>query len=73
MNDAQPIRLWGVGNDKERLAEATVQSAKADYEQKRAAFIRDIPLFYTRHAEQKMLVSLGEEERRIAKKNYEIS
>lgn len=73
VNYAQPIRLWGVGNDKERLSEAILQSANADYEQKRAGFIRDISLFYTRYAEQKMLVSLGEEERRIAKKIYEIS
>lgn len=73
VNYAQPIRLWGIGNDKERLSEAVLQSANADYEQKRAAFIRDISLFYTQYAEQKMLVGLGEEERRIAKKIYEIS
>jgi cobalt-zinc-cadmium efflux system outer membrane protein len=73
VNYAQPIRLWGVGNDKERLSEATVQNAKADYAQKKAEFIRDISLFYTRYAQQKMLVDLGNEELRIAEKIYEIS
>jgi len=73
VNYSQPIRLWGVGNDKERLSEATVQNAKADYAQKKAEFIRDISLFYTRYAQQKMLVDLGNEELRIAEKIYEIS
>ena len=70
---AQPIRLWGVGDDKDRLSQASVQSAHANLAQKRAKFIRDISLFYTRYAQQKMLVSLGEEELSIAKKIYEIS
>ena len=73
VNYAQPIRLWGVGNDKERLSEAVLHSANADYVQKRAGFIRDLSLLYTRYAELKMLVGLGEEEQRIAKKIYEIS
>lgn len=72
-NYTQPIRLWGVGDDKERLSEATLQSANANLEQKRARFIRDISLFYTRYSQQKMLVSLGDEELRIAKKIYDIS
>lgn len=70
---AQPIRLWGVGDDKDRLSQASVQSAHANLAQKRAKFIRDISLFYTRYAQQNMLVSLGEEELSIAKKIYEIS
>lgn len=70
---AQPIRLWGVGDDKDRLSQASVQSAHANLAQKRAKFIRDISFFYTRYAQQKMLVSLGEEELSIAKKIYEIS
>lgn len=72
-NYTQPIRLWGIGDDKERLSEATLQSANANLEQKRARFIRDISLFYTRYSQQKMLVSLGDEELRIAKKIYDIS
>lgn len=73
VNYAQPIRLWGVGNNKEHLAEATLQSANANFTQKKAKFIRDISLFYTRYSEQKMLIELGNEELRIAKKIYEIS
>jgi len=73
VNVSQPIRLWDVGNDKERLAIATVESANADFAQKRARFIRDISLFYTQYTQQKMLVNLGNEELRIAKKIYEIS
>jgi len=73
VNVSQPIRLWGVGNDKERLAKATVESANANYAQKKASFTRDISLFYTQYSQQKMLVNLGNEELRIAKKIYEIS
>jgi len=73
VNVSQPIRLWGVGNDKERLAKATVKSASANYVQKKASFIRDISLFYTQYTQQKMLVNLGNEELHIAKKIYEIS
>lgn len=70
---AQPIRLWGVGDDKERLSKATIQSADALYAQKRAIFIRDISLFYALYSQQKMFMDLGDEELEIAKKIYEIS
>jgi len=73
MKYAQPIRLWGIGNDKEGLSKATINSANALYSQKRATFIRDISLFYTLHSQQKMLMDLGDEELEIAKKIHEIS
>lgn len=73
INYTQPVRLWGVGDDKERLSQATLQSAHADLAQKRARFIRDISLLYTQYAQQKMLVDLGDDELRIAKKIYAIS
>jgi cobalt-zinc-cadmium efflux system outer membrane protein len=72
-NYTQPVRLWGVRDDKERLSKATLQSANTNFGQKRAGFIREISLFYTQYSEQKMLVSLGDEELHIAKKIYEIS
>lgn len=73
VNYKQPIRLWGVGDDKEGLSKATVQSANALYVQKKAVFIRDISLVYTLYSQQKMLMDLGVEELEIAKKIYEIS
>ncbi len=73
VNFSQPIRLWGVGDDKERLSAAALHSASAEFKQKKAGFIRDISLFYTRYSQQKMLLSLGAEELRIAKTIYAIS
>lgn len=72
-NLTQPIRLLGVGEDRERFSHATIESANALLIQKRATFIRDISLSYTLYSEQKMLLSLGNEELKIAEKIYGIS
>jgi len=73
VNFTQPIRLWGVGEDKKNLSKSVLQSAHSSYVEKRANFIRDISLLFTLYSEQKMLLSLGDEELEIAKKIYEIS
>lgn len=73
VNYTQPVRLWGVGNDKEHLSQTMVQSAHADFARQKAQFVRDISLMYTQYAQQKMLVELGGEALQIAKKIYAIS
>ncbi|MDA3945349.1 MAG: TolC family protein [Helicobacteraceae bacterium] len=73
VNYSQPIRLWGVGNDKEHFANASVENAKAVYSQKKAEFIRDISLSYTLYAQQTMFLALGAEELRIAETIFNIS
>jgi len=73
INLNQPIRLWGVGSAKDKLSVYMEDSAKADFSSKRAMFIRDISLAYTLYSQTKMLLSLGNEELKIAKTIYEIS
>ncbi len=70
---AQPIRLWGVGDNREDLADANVALAKANYTQTRAAFERDISLQYTAYAENDKMLVLALEELEIANNIYEIS
>ena len=69
----QPVRLWGVGDDKKHLAGAIKSSATTLFAQKKAKFIRDISLLYTEYAKQKMLLSLSDEAKEIASKIYAIS
>lgn len=73
INYSQPIRLWGVGNDKEHFVKASVQNAHAVYSQLKAEFIRDISLSYTLYAQQKMFLDLGAEELHIAETIFNIS
>jgi len=69
----QPIRLWGVGNDREKLAEASIKSANANYSLTRAEFIRDLSLEYLLYKQNSLMINLGNQEEEIAKEIYEIS
>ena len=69
----QPIRLWGVGDDKNAVADAMTKRAESGYLLTYAQFVRDISLLYTIYANQKKYLSLGEEELEIAKHIYDIS
>lgn len=73
LNLTQPIRLWGVADDKEALVGANVKASSASFTQKRAEFIRDISLKYTLFSQAKRVLALSHEELEIAKKIYEIS
>ncbi len=70
---AQPIRLWGVGDNKEELADANLALSKANYIQARAAFERDISLQYTNYAESNKMLALSLEELSIASNIFKIS
>ncbi len=73
INYSQPFRLWGVDNNNKALVNANISNATSSYIQKRASFIRDISLLFTKYANSKMLLSLANEELIIAKKIYDIS
>ncbi len=73
LNYSQPIRLWGVAEDKQAFVNSNIKSSNAKYNQRRAILIREISLSYTLYSEAKMLFKLGEEEFEIAKKIYDIS
>jgi len=70
---AQPIRLWGVSDNKESLAKANTALAEANYVQSKAAFVRDISLQYTTFAQNDLLMNLAAEELTLASTIYEIS
>lgn len=69
----QPVRLWGVSDDKKSFADAMTKRAKSDYSLNYAQYVRDISMLYTVYADQKKYLSLGEEELEIAKHIYDIS
>jgi len=73
INISQPIRLWGVGNARDNLANTTTKNADANYAQNKAIFVRNISTAYTEYANKKMLLDLGKQELYIAKTIYDIS
>ncbi len=70
---SQPIRLWGVGEDKENLSFAIKEKALSLYALKKARFIQQISLLYVNYANKKKLLALGDQELSIAKNIYHIS
>lgn len=70
---SQPIRLWGIGNNKADLSNDMQKSANSSYALKKALLIRDISMHFTMYSKQKMLLALGDEELSIAKTIYKIS
>lgn len=73
VNYSQPIRLWNVGDNKSSLSKEILNSANAEYTQKKAIFISDISVAFTSYSQQKMYQNLGYEELEIAKTIYNIS
>jgi cobalt-zinc-cadmium efflux system outer membrane protein len=65
---SQPIRLWGVGDDREELATALKEQAKSLTTLKRAEFIKIFSLLYNDYMTQSALFRLAQEEFRISKK-----
>jgi len=73
VNISQPVRLWGIGDDRDKLANNTIKSADASYARAKAIFVRDISIAYTNYTNKKSLVKLGKQELSIAKTIYAIS
>jgi len=73
INYSQPLRLWGVQKNNKALVRANINNTTSSYIQKKASFIRDISLLFTKYSNSKMLLSLADEELVIAKKIYDIS
>ncbi len=70
---AQPLRLWGVGNDRESLALSTEKKAKMSYLLSRAQLTQEISLLFTEYVQKLELSLLAQEELAIALRIYEIS
>ena len=64
---SQPVRLWGVSADREKMAYATKEEAKGFIQLKRAEFIKVFSLLYNSYITQTALVDLAKEEVAISK------
>jgi len=64
---SQPIRLWGVGSDRETLAAATKEEAKGFVTLKRAEFVKVFSLLYNEYITQTALLHLAKDELTISK------
>jgi cobalt-zinc-cadmium efflux system outer membrane protein len=69
----QPIRLWGVGDDRERLAQRQKLSAQKSVTLSRALFIRDLSLRFLAYKRLFKLKKLSQQEQKIAQKIATIS
>lgn len=69
----QPVRLWGVGDDKEKIARSLSTNAKANFTMERSSFIKETSLLYTNYAQNKKLAELAIEELQIAQNINEVS
>ncbi|QOP44794.1 TolC family protein [Sulfurimonas paralvinellae] len=63
----QPIRLWGVGDDRAALATATKEEAQGLVTLKRAEFVKVFSLLYNDYITQSALFHLAENEFAISK------
>ncbi len=69
----QPLRLWGVPDDKKRYADALTGTARAEGSLRKAGFIRDISLMYLGYVQSQDVLLLGKEEQKLGERIYEIS
>ncbi|WP_324171855.1 TolC family protein [Sulfurimonas sp.] len=69
----QPLRLWGVGNDKTKLSDAMIQSANTKKTLNHAEFTCNLSLLYNTYANNKKYLLLGDEELKIGKRIHNIS
>lgn len=69
----QPVRVWGVGDDKEKIARSLSANAKASVTMVRSSFIKEVSLLYTDFAQNQKLAELANEELQIAQSIKEVS
>lgn len=62
----QPIRLWGVGEDKEQISRSMVANAKASVAMERSRFIKELCVLYVDYAQNQKRLNLAQEELKIA-------
>jgi cobalt-zinc-cadmium efflux system outer membrane protein len=73
VNISQPIRLWGVGDDKKALGILLQKGASLAYAEKKAYFIKALSLAYVRYSKAQKLEALSQKELLISKRIYSIA
>lgn len=69
----QPLRLWGAGEEKEHISRSMAANAKANVALERSRFIKELSLLYVDYAQNKKVLTLAEEELKIAQSINDIS
>lgn len=69
----QPVRVWGVGEDKERIARSLSTNAKANIAVERSRFIKELSLLYVDYAQAQNNLNLAKEELKIAQSINNVS
>ncbi|MDD2781513.1 TolC family protein [Sulfuricurvum sp.] len=69
----QPVRVWGVGEDKERIARSLSTNAKANIAVERSRFIKELSLLYVDYAQAQNNLNLANEELKIAQSINNVS
>lgn len=69
----QPVRLWGVGDDKEQISRSMVANAKANVALERSRFIKELSLLYVDYAQAQKNLNLANEELKIAQSINNVS
>jgi len=69
----QPVRVWGVGEDKNQISHALSANAKASVALERSRFIKELSLLYVDYAQNQKLLNLADEELKIAQSINELS
>jgi cobalt-zinc-cadmium efflux system outer membrane protein len=70
---SQPIRLWGIGDDKEALGQLLQEGTTLAYTKKKARFIKALSLAYIAYSRLKKLEVLSLKEQKISKQIYQIA
>jgi len=70
---SQPVRLWGVGSDKNNLAYSMKEKAKSNVLFSRATLVQNISLMFVQYAKKKELYNLAKKELEIILRIYEIT
>lgn len=69
----QPVRVWGVGEDKERIARSLSTNAKANIAVERSRFIKELSLLYVDYAQAQKNLNLAKEALKIAQSINNVS
>lgn len=69
----QPVRVWGVGEDKERIARSLSINAKANISVERSRFIKELSLLYVDYAQAQKNLNLAKEALKIAQSINNVS
>lgn len=69
----QSIRLWGIGEDKQRIARSLSTNAKANVTVERSRFIKELSLLYVDYVQAQKNLDLSTEELKIAQSINNVS